>query len=134
MCLVCHCPPPLSAVLAPAHAHLQQGVQPQPRLHQCQREQGTAGAKEGRVAGRGMAGWGPDGHCGTSHASSRVSAPPACSGFFPELVALRTMPGEDPASQGSCLSLYEPGPLHVPGFVQKLWFTPPFLHSCLKCP
>lgn len=42
--------------------------------------------------------------------------------FFPELVALRTMTGEDPASPGSCLSLYkqEPGPLHAPGFVQKL--------------
>lgn len=42
--------------------------------------------------------------------------------FFPDLVALRTMPGEDPASQGSCLSLseQEPAPLHVPGFVQKL--------------
>lgn len=33
---MCHCPPPLSAVLALAHAHLQQGVQPQPRLHQRQ--------------------------------------------------------------------------------------------------
>lgn len=33
------------------------------------------------MAGRGMAVWGPDGHCGTIHASSGVSAPSACSSF-----------------------------------------------------